>query len=500
MSSSAEMLYGIGQGNGAGPAFWLSNLVVMFFVLDSLCKGMGFTSPWGGKKYKSCGLGYVDDVTLGCTAVDNVVDNDDIIIATESEEKQVMKEITNMGQIWESMLHTNGGLLELKKCYWILISWKWTKGVASLKTMDEVQGSMKVKYTETGENVTIPRKSVEASPRVLGCHVAVDGTWKGEFGRWRAEAARFAMKVRKANFTRTCGSKIYPTIWLAKLRYISTVVCFTPKESDKINNQVVCCCLPAAGYNRHFPREVVYGPTKYGGLQWESLRSLQIVEKLKFFLLHARREDKLGHLLQILVETVQLQSGLSQPILDTTIDWQLWVEKTWLNNVKEGLDQIQGSISTNHNTPKLQRKFDRALMEIFSSWGIKKTDMESLNRCRIYLGIIFVSDITDYDGRKVKTDVFEVTRFRQSILRWSRQVRPSLADRKLWRKCISRLCFNSYELITTLGKWIHPSHQIWKYMITEDKLCLLRFSDGVQTTFRTYGNRFFYGKAQSILI
>ena len=110
------------------------------------------------------------------------------------------------------MLHANGGLLELKKCYWILISWKWTKGVASLKTMDEVQGSMKVKYTETGENVTIPRKSVEASPRVLGCHVAVDGTWKGEFGRWRAEAARFTMKVRKANFTRTCGSKIYPTI------------------------------------------------------------------------------------------------------------------------------------------------------------------------------------------------------------------------------------------------------------------------------------------------
>ena len=160
MSSSAEMLYGIGQSNGAGPAFWLFNLVVMFFVLDSLCKGMGFTSPWGRNKYKSCGLGYVDDVMLGCTAVDNVVDNDDIIIATESEEKQVMKEITNMGQIWESMLHTNGGLLELKKCYWILISWKWTKGVASLKTMDEVQGSMKVKYTETGENVTIPRKSV----------------------------------------------------------------------------------------------------------------------------------------------------------------------------------------------------------------------------------------------------------------------------------------------------------------------------------------------------
>ena len=61
MSMGTETLYGIGQGNGAGPAFWLSNLIVMFFVLDSLCKGMNFVSPNGKKHHKSTGLGYVDD-------------------------------------------------------------------------------------------------------------------------------------------------------------------------------------------------------------------------------------------------------------------------------------------------------------------------------------------------------------------------------------------------------------------------------------------------------
>ena len=33
--SDKEPLYGIGQGNGSGPAFWLSNLIVMFDVLDN---------------------------------------------------------------------------------------------------------------------------------------------------------------------------------------------------------------------------------------------------------------------------------------------------------------------------------------------------------------------------------------------------------------------------------------------------------------------------------
>ena len=501
MSSGAEMLYGIGQGNGAGPAFWLSNLIVMFFVLDTMCSGMRFQSPWGGHKHQSNGLSYVDDVTLGCTADDDNVDNDDIVDVTGMEERQVIRDITYAGQVWESMLHTNGGLLELKKCYWILISWKWIRGVATLKTVEDVPATMEVKYTETNSNVTIPRKNVEDAPRVLGCHIAADGTWSAEVGKWRAEAARFAKKVKTSHFTRTCGSKIYPAIWLAKLRYIAAVVCFTTKDSEKINNQVVFQCLPASGYNSHFPREVVYGPSKFGGLQWESCVSLQIVEKIKFFLLHVRREDKLGKLLQILTESVQLQSGLETPVLDTPHQWNIWVEKTWLSNVKEGLDLIKGGIHTTFKVPTIQRKHDRALMAIFSSWGIKKTDMEAINRCRIYLSVIFVSDITEYNGLNVISEVVNVKRFRRSNLQWSRQVRPALGDRRVWGKYIGRLCFNTNELITSLGKWINPSHQIWPYMIATDNLHMLRYSDGVQQRMPAIGNNKFlkHGATSDVL-
>ena len=82
-SSSVELLYGIGQVNGAGPAFWLSNLIVMFFVLDKLCSGMRFSSPWGDTSSKSTGIGYVDDVTLGCATDDCRVENDEIVANTK---------------------------------------------------------------------------------------------------------------------------------------------------------------------------------------------------------------------------------------------------------------------------------------------------------------------------------------------------------------------------------------------------------------------------------
>ena len=203
---------------------------------------------------------------------------------------------------------------------------------------------------------------------------------------------------------------------------------------------------------------------------------------------HVRRNDKLGNLLRILTESVQLQSGIGDSILATKIEWNKWVEKTWLSNLQEGLLSIDGSIETNFVTPKPQRKFDRPIMEVFASWNIKKKEMKAINRCRIYLQVIYVSDITKYDGRTIVQDALEVQQFRRSTLQWSRQIRPIKADRNTWNKYISKLCFNGNELITTLGMWINPSHQTWKYMESTDGLYLLRYEDNIQKKIHTIGN------------
>ena len=84
---------------------------------------------------------------------------------------------------WERMSHINGGLLELKKCYWILILWQWFKGVARLKTIEEAAAQLDLITTETGARSNITRKPVNAAPRILGCHVAADGNWKEEVGK-----------------------------------------------------------------------------------------------------------------------------------------------------------------------------------------------------------------------------------------------------------------------------------------------------------------------------
>ena len=58
-SKIGMILFGIGQGNGGGPAMWIAHLVVMFTVLHQLVRGMVFTSP-NKEEVETAGVGYVN--------------------------------------------------------------------------------------------------------------------------------------------------------------------------------------------------------------------------------------------------------------------------------------------------------------------------------------------------------------------------------------------------------------------------------------------------------
>ena len=107
------MLYGIGQGNEADPAFWLSHLIVMFFVLDKITHGIQFKSPRDDINHKSSGMGFVDDVTLGCTENNSIETNEEIQERDDEKRIRVCNQITEMAQHWEKMLYADGGRLEL---------------------------------------------------------------------------------------------------------------------------------------------------------------------------------------------------------------------------------------------------------------------------------------------------------------------------------------------------------------------------------------------------
>ena len=102
--------------------------------------------------------------------------------------------------------------------------WKWVNGIAYLANEIEARAELQITQSEEKERVVIRRMSTTEAPKILGCHVAADGNWSKELGRWTAESVRFANKVKKARFHRSCGSKVYPMTWIPKIIFVAPVI------------------------------------------------------------------------------------------------------------------------------------------------------------------------------------------------------------------------------------------------------------------------------------
>lgn len=75
-----------------------------------------------------------------------------------------------------------------------------------------------------------------------------------------------------------------------------------------------------------------------------------------------------------------------------------------------------------------------------------------------------ISDIVMVDRKIITNSTKHGTQHpdRQSSLSWPRQSQPEEAAWTMWWNMLGRLEANG-RLIQPLGKWIAPTHQIWKW-------------------------------------
>jgi hypothetical protein len=69
------------------------------------------------------------------------------------------------------------------------------------------------------------------------------------------------------------------------------------------------------GYNRHMPREVVFCSTKYQGIGLQHLYNVQGSEGTRLILQELKHTGSTRTMLKYLLEVIQMESGLGNPIL-----------------------------------------------------------------------------------------------------------------------------------------------------------------------------------------
>ena len=119
-------------------------------------------------------------------------------------------------------------------------------------------------------------------------------------------------------------------------------------------------------------------------------------------------------------------------------------------------------------TPTVQRVGDSTIMDFLINKQVSQDCLQVVNKCRLYLQVIYLSDIISADGKTVMRWAMEPPENinRNSNLKWPHQSRPKASEWYKWKyTLLSQLGIttdynNTWKLHNKLGNWYStPSHR-----------------------------------------
>ena len=237
--------------------------------------------------------------------------------------------------------------------------------------------------------------------------------------------------------------------------------------------------LPCSGIVRTLPHTLVYGTTKYQGLGIPSLDTDQGIAHISKLLQHGHQPIITGNLMRASLQALQVELGISGFPLEQTflrvgfLATECWVKHAWEFMLSSGFT-IQSSASD----PQLQlrRVNDILLLESFLASNLGSDTLCCLNRCRIFLQVSTLSDITTGNGLKITTSAWQGNpdNTRPTYFEWPAQSCPPAINSVLWTAALqSTFCSNSRSLRSPVGAWTNKflkEHWIWYFSPSLERL------------------------------
>ena len=273
------------------------------------------------------------------------------------------------------------------------------------------------------------------------------------------------------------------------------MVSFTKQELAQIQKKIIGKCLSAAGYSSKMPRAVVFGPLKYGGMQWQSPYGIMVYEQLKLLIGSIRLGDTVGTILRVQLKWLQLHAGTSIPLLEEQKNIS-YLQDCWLKSlhVKMVDSQIKVHVAESW-VPTKRHENDVIIMDYVRKY-LPEEYWEPINQCRIYMNAVTVSDLTTFEGTTIPASVYKVQGpYRPSRLKYPLQPRPSKRIRKQWEYFINHITEDSIHLLTPMGGWIDIPYQIYPFVVnTEHTFIFKRIESRWEIFYRQDSNRNEYKK------
>ena len=198
-----------------------------------------------------------------------------------------------------------------------------------------------------------------------------------------------------------------------------------------------------------------------GGFGYKTLWHIQGKEKLKFFLLHYRRNETTGKVIRASLRWTQLELGLPGQIFQHNHnEFSPYATATWCTHLWEYLWTCKSELSDIYpwiyNSP---REHDFYIMEKIYSSTLSLDYKKTFNEIRLFMQVLTASDIVEVgSNNSILQNVYDGIKSRQSNWKWPCKIPFHKSWFNVWRQGLTQIILPCIRH-TPLGKWIGLSHQ-----------------------------------------
>ena len=403
--TSETQIFGSGQGSGAGVPNWHSHNETIIATYADYHPGITMTSPNNAVTIVQNVISFVDDNTLMVACPPTA--------SAELMHSRAAAALTT----WQRIMDITGGAVELEKCFLSFMAFNFDtyslrqygrkRGIPVLQTIEQLPGSCDLPNAN-GDNVSIQKVQPTDGRRLLGVRLSTDGNLKDEFVFRREQAETQAGRLYNSAATPQDAYMIYAFRYCPAVFYCLRLTYFSKGECDKIQAPFINALLPKLRINRHMKRAVVWGPTRFGGLNIKDMYTEQLVQGTEHAIEHIRHQSATGKTFIVTAEAYQVYLGMGKPFFTTNplhCPHRLPASHNRLTYLWESLDAIECRLELPHMWRPDSTKpclMDAILIAQQRNKGTPSfiTDefVRLANTCRLWLKVLYIADITEDNG------------------------------------------------------------------------------------------------------
>ena len=370
-------------------------------------------------------------------------------------------------QTWERVLHSSGGALELKKCFWCMVYWQWANGRPEMVPNIGCPGIIALTSGNAPNYAVIPRLEAWEARRTLGARPAPDGNYRKEGEFLMSKANQRASRLAASNLSEMDVFIFHRSARAVSMTCSLPATTLEPKVLSKAQSRAIRAILNKLGVNKSFPRRVAFGPKDARGVALLGASVDQEHDKCSASPTARSQKTPLGISWSLLCDPCSSNRVVASTCRSAPVSGLRALRAAGVTRARGFLDRSKMTIkiaSAKHVQPS--REHDQFIMDELRALGPRDNrQLLDLNAVRARLQVTTAPDAADAQGKKITKEALEGVKptDRCSKMKWPRQPVTTAKQRSLWKAALgAAFAPSGRALAKSLGKWAGPPTQAWR--------------------------------------